>query len=239
MTEKDNVMTANRTVREWKARHKSDYDDFKRQVANIGKGDLSLMEQMIVLLNDCMPQDARDFYAYIFKYIENPDSVRNDQRAFSRYDQLAADCIFNGTIIKLDVAAGKIGGANMPGNNCTIIKIDDFTDKILSMPQDMRCMINDMISHLMASNIDMPMTEQDKMALQNIGLLVAKTVYVYSLLFVPEYLERLYQRIAFDKEPLAYCIYYFVGFRNFVIHCISVVSKFVFLKRNKLAPKLC
>ena len=34
--------------------------------------------------------------------------------AFSRYDPLAADCIFNGTIIKLDVAAGKIGGANMP-----------------------------------------------------------------------------------------------------------------------------
>ena len=32
---------------------------------------------------------------------------------------------------------------------------------------------------------------------------------------------------------------YFVGFRNFVIHCISVASKFVFLKRNKLAPKLC
>lgn len=212
MTEKDNVMTANRTVREWKARHKSDYDDFKRQVANIGKGDLSLMEQMMVLLNDCMPQDARDFYAYIFKYVENPDSVKNDQRAFSRYDQLAADCIFNGTIIKLDVAAGKIGGANMPGNNCTIIKTDDFTDKILSMPQNMRCMINDTISHLMASSIDMPMTEQDRMALQNIGMLVAKTVYVYSLLFVPEYLERLYQRIVVDREPLAYCIYYFVTF---------------------------
>lgn len=32
---------------------------------------------------------------------------------------------------------------------------------------------------------------------------------------------------------------YFVGFRNFVIHCISVVSKIVFLKRNKPAPKLC
>lgn len=32
---------------------------------------------------------------------------------------------------------------------------------------------------------------------------------------------------------------YFVGFRNFVIHCVSVVSKFVFLKRNKPAPKLC
>ena len=32
---------------------------------------------------------------------------------------------------------------------------------------------------------------------------------------------------------------YFVGFRNFVIYCVSVVSKFVFLKRNKPAPKLC
>ena len=32
---------------------------------------------------------------------------------------------------------------------------------------------------------------------------------------------------------------YFVGFRNFVIHCVSVTSKFDFLKRNKPAPKLC
>ena len=41
MTEKDNVMTANRTVREWKAKHKSDYDDFKRQVAIPNVGNLS------------------------------------------------------------------------------------------------------------------------------------------------------------------------------------------------------
>ena len=32
---------------------------------------------------------------------------------------------------------------------------------------------------------------------------------------------------------------YFVGFRNFVSYCVSEVSKFVFLKRNKPAPKLC
>ena len=34
-------------------------------------------------------------------------------------------------------------------------------------------------------------------------------------------------------------LYDSVGFRNFVSHCVSVVSKFVFLKRNKPAPKLC
>ena len=93
MAEKDNVMTANRTVREWKAKHKCEYDSFKRQVAAIGGGDLSLMERMMGLLDDCMPQDARSFYTYIYNYIVDPDSVRNDQRAFSRYDQLAADCI--------------------------------------------------------------------------------------------------------------------------------------------------
>lgn len=32
---------------------------------------------------------------------------------------------------------------------------------------------------------------------------------------------------------------YFVGFRNLVTYCVSVVSKFVFLKRNKPAPKMC
>ena len=34
-------------------------------------------------------------------------------------------------------------------------------------------------------------------------------------------------------------IFWFVGFRNFVTICVSMASKFVFLKRNKPAPKLC
>lgn len=68
MTEKDNRIAANKAVREWKVKHKEEYDDFKRQIAAIDKGDLSLMERMMTLLNDCMPQDARSFYAYIFKY---------------------------------------------------------------------------------------------------------------------------------------------------------------------------
>ena len=45
---------------------------------------------------------------------------------------------------------------------------------------------------------------KSQLALQNLALLVTKTVYVYSLLFVPEYLEQLYKRIAVEGEPLAY-----------------------------------
>ena len=212
MTEKDNVMTANRTVREWKAKHKSDYDDFKRQVADIGNGDLSLMERTMGLLSDCMPQDARDFYAYIYKYIEDPDSVKNDQRAFSRYDQLAAECIFNGTMIKMDFTTGQIESTNSASSNCTIIRTDDFEESITSMPQSMKCVLNDLINQMVASGIDMHLTDKDRAALQNLGLLVSKTVYVYSLLFVPEYLERLYHRVVTDGDSLAYCIYYFVTF---------------------------
>ena len=212
MTEKDNVMTANRVVREWKAKHKSDYDDFKRQVADIGNGDLSLMERTMGLLSDCMPQEARDFYAYIYNYIENPDSVKNDNRAFSRYDQLAAECIFNGTMIKMDFTTGQIESTNSVSSNCTIIRTDDFEESITSMPQSMKCIHNDLINQMVASGMDMHLTEKDRAALQNLGLLVSKTVYVYSLLFVPEYLERLYHRVTDDGDTLAYCIYYFVTF---------------------------
>lgn len=212
MTEKDNVMTANRVVREWKAKHKSDYDDFKRQVADIGNGDLSLMERTMGLLSDCIPQEARDFYAYIYNYIENPDSVKNDNRAFSRYDQLAAECIFNGTMIKMDFTTGQIESTNSVSSNCTIIRTDDFEESITSMPQSMKCILNDLINHMVASGMDMHLTEKDRAALQNLGLLVSKTVYVYSLLFVPEYLEQLYHRVAVDGDSLAYCIYYFVTF---------------------------
>jgi len=61
--------------------------------------------------------------------------------------------------------------------------------------------------------------------LQNLALLITKTVYVYSLLFVPEYLEQLYKRIVIEGEPLAYCIYFFVTFDHGLRQMADVFSK--------------
>ncbi|MBE6272178.1 MAG: hypothetical protein E7101_14735 [Prevotella ruminicola] len=225
MTEKDNTMTANRTVREWKAKHKSEYESFKRQVAAIGSGDLSLMERTIGLLDDCMPQNARNFYAYIFKYIMNPDSVADDQAAFSDYDQLAAECIFHHAMIKVDSSTGEIEETKTPDSDSIIIRTDDLGESFESMPSSMKCVLNDLINQLVASGIDTPLADQDRIALQNLALLVTKTVYVYSLLFVPEYLEQLYKHIVVEGEPLAYCIYFFVTFDHGLRQIADVFSK--------------
>ena len=212
MTEKDNRMAANKAVREWKSHHQETYSDFKRQVAAIGSGDLSLMERTMGLLDDCMPQNARDFYAYIFEYIMNPDSVADDQMDFSDYDQLAAECIFHHAMIKVDSSTGEIEETKTPDSDCIIIRTDDLGESFESMPSSMKCVLNDLINQIIASGIDTPLADQDRITLQNLALLVTETVYVYSLLFVPEYLEQLYKRIAVEGEPLAYCIYYFVTF---------------------------
>ena len=225
MTEKDNIMTANRTVREWKAKHKSEYESFKRQVAAISGGDLSLMERVMGLLDDCMPQDARNFYMYIFYYIMDPDSVKNDQTAFSDYDQLAAECIFHHAMIKVDSSTGEIEETKTPDGDCIFIRTDDLGESFESMPSSMKCVLNDLINQIVASGIDTPLADQDRIALQNLALLVTKTVYVYSLLFVPEYLERLYKRIVVEGEPLAYCIYFFVTFDHGLRQMADVFSK--------------
>jgi len=225
MTEKDNIMTANRTVREWKAKHKSEYESFKRQVAAISGGDLSLMERVMGLLDDCMPQDARNFYTYIFYYIMDPDSVKNDQTAFSDYDQLAAECIFHHAMIKVDSSTGEIEETKTPDGDCIIIRTDDLGESFESMPSSMKCVLNDLINQIVASGIDTPLTVQDRIALQNLALLVTKTVYVYSLLFVPEYLEQLYKHIVVEGEPLAYCIYFFVTFDHGLRQIADVFSK--------------
>ena len=225
MTEKDNIMTANRTVREWKAKHKSEYESFKRQVAAISGGDLSLMERVMGLLDDCMPQDARNFYTYIFYYIMDPDSVKNDQTAFSDYDQLAAECIFHHAMIKVDSSTGEIEETKTPDGDCIIIRTDDLGESFESMPSSMKCVLNDLINQIVASGIDTPLAVQDRIALQNLALLVTKTVYVYSLLFVPEYLEQLYKHIVVEGEPLAYCIYFFVTFDHGLRQIADVFSK--------------
>ena len=225
MTEKDNRMAANKAVREWKSHHQQTYSEFKRQVAAIGSGDLSLIERVMGLLDDCMPQNARDFYTYIFHYIMDPDSVKNDQTAFSDYDQLAAECIFHHAMIKVDSSTGEIEETKIPDSDCIIIRTDDLGESFESMPSSMKCVLNDLINQIVASGIDTPLAVQDRIALQNLALLVTKTVYVYSLLFVPEYLEQLYKRIAVEGEPLAYCIYFFVTFDHGLRQIADVFSK--------------
>ena len=225
MNIQDNRETANKAVREWKSHHQQTYNDFKRQVAAIGSGDLSLMERTMGLLDDCMPQNARNFFAYILKYIMNPDSVADDQTAFSDYDQLAAECIFHHAMIKVDSSTGEIEETKTPDSDCIIIRTDDLGESFESMPSSMKCVLNDLINQMVASGIDTPLADQDRIALQNLALLVTKTVYVYSLLFVPEYLEQLYKRIAIDKDPLAYCIYFFVTFDHGLSRMADVFSQ--------------
>jgi hypothetical protein len=53
----------------------------------------------------------------------------------------------------------------------------------------MKCVLNDLINQMVAFGTNMQLTDKDKAAFQNLGLLVSKTIYVYSLLFVPEYLD--------------------------------------------------
>ena len=158
----------------------------------------AVRERTIGLLDDCMPQNARNFYAYIFKYIMNPDSVADDQTAFSDYDQLAAECIFYHAMIKVDSSTGEIKETKTPDGDCIFIKTDDLGESFESMPSSMKCVLNDLINQIVASGIDTPLADQDRIALQNLALLVTKTVYVYSLLFVPEYLEQLYKRIVIE-----------------------------------------
>ena len=225
MTEKDNRIAANKAVREWKVKHEEKYNNFKRQVTAIGKGDLSLMERMMTLLNDCMPQDARSFYAYIFKYIGDPDSVKNDQAAFSRYDQLAAECIFNHALISMNFATGRIEQTDSMKQDCTIIRTDDFEQSVLAMPLSMKCILNDLCTNLIADRLHGQLTAKEQDALQSIGLLVAKTVYVYSLLFVPEYLDRLFKRTITDGDELAYCIYFFVTFDHGLSQMADLFSR--------------
>ena len=128
-------------------------------------------------------------------------------------------------MIKVDSSTGEIEETKTPDSDCIIIRTDDLGESFESMPSSMKCVLNDLINQIIASGIDTPLADQDRIALQNLALLVTKTVYVYSLLFVPEYLEQLYKRIAVEGEPLAYCIYFFVTFDHGLRQMADVFSK--------------
>ena len=140
-----------------------------------------------------------------------PENATDDGVAFTPYDQLAAQCINGHALIKIDLENGTIARTNIPSNDLIIIRTDDFEQSIRQMPYSMKCVINQSIMQLMMS--DNYFANSDSIeALRNLAMIVAKTLYVYSLLFVPEYLQLLYQKIVKEQEPLAYCVYYFVTF---------------------------
>ena len=207
----DNKAQANAAVKEWICHNREEYERFKQQVEAIGEGDTTLPERMTALLSDCMPQSARDFYGYIFHFLMHPEEATDDGVAFTPYDQLAAQCINGKALIKIDLENGTIARTDTPSNHPVIIRTDDFEKSIRQMPYSMKCVINQSITQLMMSNGYFASSDSTA-ALRDLAMTVAKTLYVYSLLFVPEYLQQLYQKIVNEQEPLAYCVYYFVTF---------------------------
>ena len=123
------------------------------------------------------------------------------------------------------ISTGQIEQTDSMNKDCTIIRTDDFEQIILSMPQSMKCILNDLCTNLIAERLHDQLTTKEQDALQGIGLLVAKTVYVYSLLFVPEYLDRLYKRTIIDGDALAYCIYFFVTFDHGLSQMADLFSR--------------
>ena len=208
---RDNKAQANAAVKEWVCHNREEYERFKQQVTAIGEGDMTLPERMMTLFSDCMPQSARDFYGYIFHFLMHPEEATDDGVAFTPYDQLAAQCINGKALIKMDLEHGTIARTETPSNHLVIIRTDDFEKSIQQMPYSMKCVINQGITLLMMSNGYFASSDSTA-ALRDLAMTVAKTLYVYSLLFVPEYLQQLYQKIVNEQEPLAYCVYYYVTF---------------------------
>ena len=207
----DNIAKANAAVKEWICQNKEEYEWFKQQVTAIREGDTTLPERVMTLLNECIPQLARDFYGYIFNFLMHPEEATDDGVAFTPYDQLAAQCINGNALIKIDLEHGTIAKTDIPANDLIVIRTDDFEKSIQQMPYSMKCVINQSITQLMLSNGYFASSDSTD-ALRNLAMIVAKTLYIYSLLFVPEYLQQLYQKIVNEQEPLAYCVYYFVTF---------------------------
>lgn len=203
---------ANIAVRGWVGQNKKAYNHFLRQIDGIGRGDFSILEQIMSLLNECMPQSARDFYGYIFGYLTHPEQAEDDGKAFSAYDQLAAQCITGNAMIKVDLTTGQVARTRQTQSDSIIIRTDDFEKAIMSMPHSMMGVVNEQILFLMMEQGTIATQPSGYDALKDLAMLVAKTLYVYSLLFVPDYLENLQQKISGDSQPLAYCIYHFITF---------------------------
>ena len=210
---RDNKEEINMAVREWIGQNMEIYENFLCQIEAIGDGDLELIEQIVQLLNECMPQSAKDFYSYIFDFLTQPKEATDDGKAFTQYDQLAMDCITNHAFIKIDLEAGTINRGCPPDykTGCLMIQIDDFEKEAMHMPLSMKCIIYDHIQrfiHECHTEID-PSGFKD---LTELGMFVAKTLYVYSLLFVPAFLDNLGERLKHDQKPLLYCIYFFITY---------------------------
>lgn len=232
-------------IRTWKSQNKEVYAQFISGIDNIADGDLTLLYNMYALMKDCVPPEAQTFYDWFGGLlIQSPtrtSALMSDTQWAGKYTEKIAQCIVNRQLwLGINLKTGMVDIYTSRQRGLLMVKSGTPVEIWNRLPQYMKSYFISQVDRLTRNSKGcMLFSKLERKQLYQALAFFANIFILAHAVFIPSFLANLYDKVIEKGDTLAFCMYYFVGFRNFVTICVSMASKFVFLKRNKPAPKLC
>ena len=232
-------------IHTWKNQHKNVYADFKSGIDKVADGDLTLLYNMYVLMKNCVPPEAQSFYDWFDGLLtQSPtraSALMSDIQWAGKYTEKIAQCIVNRQLwLGINLKTGKVDIYTSQQRGLLMVKSGTPIEIWNRLPQYMKSYFISQVDRLTRNSKGCILfSKLERKQLYQALAFFANIFMLAHAVFIPSFLANLYDKVIEKGDTLAFCMYYFVGFGDFINICVSMVSKFDLLKRNKPAPKLC
>ena len=221
------------TIKTWKIANKKEYTNFKKRIDNIKNGDLSILLEMFSLMKRCTPPEALTFYQWLESLING--KVCFEDMAIGKilwageHTELIAKCVTNGLLwlgINLKTGEVKIYDSQQP--DLLMVKSDTAIEIWNNLPQYHKSYIIDQINGFVQdSQIFDSSNNQELKILYAAIAFFAKIFVISHAVFLSGFMANLYDEVIEKKEPLAYCMYYFVVFDHGLIKMAQLLNHII------------
>lgn len=207
--------SADMAVCAWKSDNKETYADFCKRMDAVGKGDLSVLADMYQMMRDCTPPEALILYNWLSAIMNGKDvsDIGNQQWA-GQYTETIAQCITNKRLwIGINVRTGTVELLTSPKSDLLMVHSETPIEIWNHLPKETRVYLTEQLDKLMRNNKGcFLLSKLERKMVYQFMAYIFQIIFLSHAVFVGGLMVNLYDYVIEKKEPLAYCMYYFVGF---------------------------
>ncbi len=204
-------------ISEWIANNKSTYSDFMQRIENVAiNGDMSILYDIYNLMRRCIPPEALGLYGWIADTLSGEKSSLTQNKQWAgRYTKEIDQCWKNKHLwLGVNLKSGEVKTYFVRPSNEDLLLISSGTpDEIWNkLPTQVKSHLIGLIDDIADNSKKTLGVKIERKQLRDVFALMGGFVVLSHAAFVSGFLANLYDEVIEKKEPLTYCVYYFVVF---------------------------
>lgn len=222
---------ADMVIRTWKAEHKDVYADFKYRIDAVSNGDLSVLFEMYALMKECVPAEAQSFYEWFISLQTQAPSCASaltaaHQQWAGEYTEKIAQCIVNRKLwLGINLRTGVVDIYTSRQRGLLMVRSGTPLEIWQRLPQYMKSHFIEQLDKLTRNSKGcMLFSRLERKQLYQALAFFANIFNLAHAVFMPDFLANLYDKVIEHRDPLAYCMYYFVMFDHGLPHMAKILD---------------